>query len=94
MGKDSGNATNISQGTFSFFLHTHTKKSKRHSPQWHILHWMMSFRCSSRESSMVYRVCLVMLLRSTFLQSSSIWNVMSALWITVRDAWNPTQSTH
>lgn len=35
---------------------------------------------------MVYRVCLVMLFRSTLRQSSSIWKVMSALWITVRDA--------
>lgn len=32
-----------------------------------------------------------MLFKSTFLQSSSIWKVMSALLITVRDAWAPTQ---
>lgn len=58
------------------------------------LHWMMSFRCFSLESSMVYSVCLVMLLRSTFLQSSSIWNVMSALWITVLEAYNPIKNTN
>lgn len=58
------------------------------------LHCIISFLCSSRESSMVYSVCLVMLLRSTFLQSSSIWNVMSALWITVLEAYNPVQATH
>lgn len=32
-----------------------------------------------------------MLFKSTFLQSSSIWKVMSALFITVRDAWRATR---
>ena len=50
MGSQGGQGGNATLFTNILFLF---KQTERHTPWWSILHWMMSFRCSSRVSSMV-----------------------------------------